>query len=311
MSGEIGAGRRRPPSLYALGIVVVTTLVGFGLYVRGPVNPNVVVDLGDSDGGPQGASQWAWTMIGAQGSFGTGQGVGHSGRVEADLKITNHSFAPLRLTSVRLEMADSDDRVAPTISQTRGIPTKVGHDEAARVTVTVDARAWCAAHPGDRFEYQVLIDAKTSWGITRTIGHNGEASFSCTEDLLPPAGTAPADATLARAHVADAFATAYDFFAPPAQRKASVDDPAGLEAVVATAQTGPYASALDDVRVDITEVVFTSATEAAVLYDLAGDHVTYATGRIGHARLVDGRWKVTRATVCADLALAQMTCPPG
>lgn len=210
---------------------------------------------------------------------------------------------------MRLETADSHDPVAPTISLTRGVPTNVGRDDSAKVTVTVDGRAWCAVHPGDRFEYQLLIEAKTSWGITRTIGHNGEASFTCVQALLPPAGKAPADPTLARAHIADAFATAYDFSAPPAQRKASVDDPAGLHGLVAAAQSGPYASALGDLRVDIGEVVFTSPTEAAVLYDFAGDHVTYATGRIGHARVVDGRWKVTRATVCADLALAQMTCP--
>lgn len=33
-------------------------------------------------------------------------------------------------------------------------------------------------------------------------------------------------------------------------------------------------------------------------------------GRIGNAVLVDGRWKVARSTLCRDLDLAPVTCPP-
>lgn len=46
-----------------------------------------------------------------------------------------------------------------------------------------------------------------------------------------------------------------------------------------------------------------------MLYGLGGGTGSIGAGRVGEARLVDGRWKVTRATVCADLALAQVRCP--
>jgi len=32
--------------------------------------------------------------------------------------------------------------------------------------------------------------------------------------------------------------------------------------------------------------------------------------RLGQAVLVDGAWKLTRETICADLLLASAACPP-
>lgn len=301
--------RRRPPSLYALAIVVVVTLAGVGLFVWGPVNPNVEVDLADSDGGLHGVGDWVAAVTGATGSFGTSRSVGESGRVETDFVITNHSLASVRLGGVHIETVGTAGTPAPTIAHIRGVPAELGRDAPTSVQVTVDARAWCAAHPGQQFDYRIIFEATTAWGADRTIGHNGRQSFECTRDLLPPAGTPPVDPASARDAITSAFTTAYDFSAAPARRRASVDDPGGLDAMVAAARSGPYASALRDVWVHINEIVFASPTEAAVLYDLVGDHVTYATGRIGHVHLVDGHWKVTRATVCADLALTRTSCP--
>ncbi len=66
---------------------------------------------------------------------------------------------------------------------------------------------------------------------------------------------------------------------------------------------------MTSVSAKVDRIVFTSPTTAAVVYDLVLDgSQTFAT-RVGHARFVGGRWKVTRATVCADLALANVTCP--
>ena len=66
---------------------------------------------------------------------------------------------------------------------------------------------------------------------------------------------------------------------------------------------------MTSVSAKVDRIVFTSPTSASVAYDLLVDgSQTFAT-RVGHARFVGGRWKVTRATVCADLALANVTCP--
>lgn len=54
---------------------------------------------------------------------------------------------------------------------------------------------------------------------------------------------------------------------------------------------------------------FVSPTQAVVLYDLADANGRWPD-RIGGAKLVDGAWKVARATVCNDLTLGGVQCPP-
>jgi len=69
---------------------------------------------------------------------------------------------------------------------------------------------------------------------------------------------------------------------------------------------GPYADVAATTTATIREVSFDRPDHAWFRYQLSvgfGD-------RTGEAVLVDGRWKVTRATVCADYALANVTCPP-
>ncbi len=74
-------------------------------------------------------------------------------------------------------------------------------------------------------------------------------------------------------------------------------------------RTGSFAQQVKDATAVVTDVVFTSPTEAAVRYDINVANYTNFTDRIGRALLIDGRWKVARVTVCADIALAGGPCP--
>lgn len=296
--------RRRPPSLYALVIVVAMTCIGVGLFVWGPVNPRLT-----ATGIEQEAPGWIDAMLANRGSFGSGQPIEPDGHAESALVIQNHSFAAVELESVRV-VADAAS-AAPTIVGTRGVPARLTKGETADVTVTVDARTACATTHGGDVEYQVLVDARTASGVVPTIGREGRYTVSCRSAALPPPGKAPADAPAARAAIDHAFATAYDFSAPADRREAAVDEPTGLAPAIREVADGPYGGIMRSTGVRIVSIVFTSPTRAAVLYDLTGVPDTFGTDRLGSARLVDGHWKVTRATVCADLALAQVTCPSG
>ncbi len=298
--------RRCPPSLDALAIVVTLTILGAGLFVWGPINPNVVV--ADQPDGEGFADVWLGALVGSSGSRTSGRSVGSDGRTTVDLFVTNHSFAPFDLTAVRIEAIDGDRAPAPTIRTVHGVPATVGHDVSAPVSVTVDARTTCATHAEATF--RVLFEARTASGIVRTIAADGTQSITCDADVLPAPGPGPADPDAAGAGIERAFAVAYDFDASPEQRRAHVEDAEGLDAVVVEAMAGPYGGLVEQVAPRMVEIVFTSPTQATVLYDLSEGVGPLGVGRVGEARFVDGRWKVTRDTVCGDLALAEATCPP-
>ncbi len=291
-----------------MAIVGIVTVMGVGLFVWGPTNP--YLSVGRAGAGRAGPGDWASALLGRGGSSSSGQSTGLDGRVHDELVVTNHSFAPVRLVGVRVGPAPRADDLTLSIDRGRGIPSSVGHGESATVAVTLDARALCRIHTGGGFSYRVLVDARTASGIERTVDDD-HRHVNCTQGMLPPAGSPPADPHRARIAITEAFSTAYDIEAEPGDRKASVDDPSGLIAVVGAAQSGPNAALVDDAEVHISQIVFTAPDDAAVLYHRVGRHAGYAVESVGHAREVDGVWKITRATVCADLELAGAQCPPG
>ncbi|MGZ4690733.1 MAG: hypothetical protein ACXVIM_05895 [Acidimicrobiia bacterium] len=127
---------------------------------------------------------------------------------------------------------------------------------------------------------------------------------------LPTPGVQPQDAAAARAEVIQAFETAYSGTADDTAKAAAVEDSGSLKDVMAKADSGPYAQQVKDASAKVTDVVFTSPTEAAVRYDIdIKNYSSNFTDRIGKALFVDGRWKVAKVTVCADISLAGVTCP--
>lgn len=74
------------------------------------------------------------------------------------------------------------------------------------------------------------------------------------------------------------------------------------EQLMANDVVAPYMSNLDPV---FRSIVFTSPTEAAVLYQV-GPTYQWEVGRV---LLIDGTWRVAAGTVCRDLSAAGYICP--
>lgn len=130
--------------------------------------------------------------------------------------------------------------------------------------------------------------------------------------LPEPDGPPPADEEAARQAVIDVFTRVYTGDDPGGQDEqfADVDDATGIaEAVEVVRQNFPDAiTGTNSVRVD--EVRFLNPTTAAVRYTiLLPDYsIPEFPNRIGEAVFVDGSWKVTRETICHDLALGGASC---
>ena len=75
---------------------------------------------------------------------------------------------------------------------------------------------------------------------------------------------------------------------------------------------GDYAGAAQGASIEMRETVFTSPTEVWFRYDLLTPVANFFD-RYGIARLGDdGTWRITRETICQDLALAPgNACSPG
>lgn len=118
----------------------------------------------------------------------------------------------------------------------------------------------------------------------------------------------PLDPVVARRAIEVAFDAVYDGGAGSSVRIAAVDDPTGIEDALRVLYLGPSAEAARTSSATVSAVSFTSPTRAAVGYTVAVAGVPELAVRLGEARIAGGSWKVTRATVCADLAVLEAPC---
>lgn len=121
---------------------------------------------------------------------------------------------------------------------------------------------------------------------------------------LPPAGEQPADPAAAESAIHEAWRLAHDGDADAAARAAHVDDATGLAEAWAALDAGEYGEAARTSTATFRELVFTSPSEAWFRYDVETSIVDFPA-RYGIARLGDdGVWRITRQTICQDIALA-------
>jgi hypothetical protein len=140
----------------------------------------------------------------------------------------------------------------------------------------------------------------------------GPAPSGVAPPVLPaPTGAPPKDEQAARDAIIKTF-VAWGAVGTAAEAEAAfglIDDSHGLRQPVEQAvHNFPYEVSHDVYRV--SDVRFLNAVEAAVVYDMVIDGAPRSTGRVGRAVLIDGKWKLTRGTVCNDLAFAGASCPP-
>jgi hypothetical protein len=119
---------------------------------------------------------------------------------------------------------------------------------------------------------------------------------------------APADVAAAKQSVIHAYQTVYDGSQSPDTRLAFIDDPSGVAAAFQQASGGPLAAQAAAIKARIDDVTFNSAVDASVRYAVLVNGVPQFQSRLGEARFDNGLWKVSRATVCADLQEAGAPC---
>ena len=127
-------------------------------------------------------------------------------------------------------------------------------------------------------------------------------------DAATPSAPAPtttflvAHADASRAQIRTAFANVYTGVLPIADRMAFIDDPSGVEAVLTAISSGPAAPIALSSRVSVDRITFDSDASAIVRYTVMIDGSPPVAGRTGTATRNGEVWKVSRTTVCTDLA---------
>jgi hypothetical protein len=129
------------------------------------------------------------------------------------------------------------------------------------------------------------------------------------QQLPPPGDEQPADPDAARAEIASHFG------GPAGARKvsdilANLDDPRGMEETWNELINGPFGEQAKAAETQFRDLVFLSATRAAVQYDVHIPDYMDFNNRFAEYVLIDGQWKETRESLCRDIALAGVTCKP-
>lgn len=139
----------------------------------------------------------------------------------------------------------------------------------------------------------------------------GEPACTAPSTLPAPGSEQPADPAAARAGVEAAWAEAFTVEGDLTAAADAIDDPRGIEVARERLLAAFPGEAVTAGTVTVDELVFADAGTAYVRYTvLVPDRAFTAAGLFGEARVVDGAWRVTRATVCDVFALGGGRCPP-
>lgn len=207
------------------------------------------------------------------------------------------------------------DSVAPqgdvAVLVVAGAPETIEHDDGEYT--------WIEERPD--FEVTFAGDGNSvvveGTGVTTWDDPAFRASCSPPPPALPDPGEQPADAAASEAEIVDLMAAMYgeggvlEFID-------RIDDPTGVEAAVEQVADGGFQEEAASAQAIVEELVFTDPQTAWFRYRIETSGIDL-DGRFGTAVLVDGTWKITRATICQDLSLAGGWCdddvrtirPPG
>lgn len=163
--------------------------------------------------------------------------------------------------------------------------------------------------------FDVTVDGGATAG---TVSSDGTGTWADEEfrqacspppPALPDAGAQPADPESARTAIETALDTLYGT-SDVADRDTLIDDPTGVADARAQVAEGMYADQAGNAAVVVEDLVFTTPTEAWFRYRIETG-VTVLDDRYGIAREIDDTWKITRDTLCQDLAMAGGDCGTG
>ncbi|MCO5313047.1 MAG: hypothetical protein M9952_08960 [Microthrixaceae bacterium] len=148
----------------------------------------------------------------------------------------------------------------------------------------------------------------TDEGLGLGVGADSEQAGSASAGTAQAGSGDSAPSDDDRLAVVRAFTTVYDASQPLSERLLSVDDPSGVDLALQAIEAGPNGELVKQVVVSVNDVKFPTANSATVIYTIVVPGADPVPGRNGGAKLIDGAWKVTRATVCGDLAAVGGSC---
>ncbi|MFF3624304.1 hypothetical protein [Streptomyces sp. NPDC002467] len=121
-----------------------------------------------------------------------------------------------------------------------------------------------------------------------------------------PAAGGPADPAAAKAQIEKNWAVFFDPKSTTEQKAAVLEHGDFLEPLLGGLAKLPKA---DKVSVKVTDVTFTSPTQATVTYDLLVSGTPAMSGNKGIAVLDDGVWKVSLKSLCGLIELSGTSVP--
>jgi hypothetical protein len=128
-----------------------------------------------------------------------------------------------------------------------------------------------------------------------------------TPSLPPPGVEQPPEPEAARVQVREALTTLFSGTNDRQTRLTAVDDRTNVDAAMDQVRK-QYPEASDSSEPEMADLVFTDAANASFLFRLRYVGAPLLPSRMGTARLVDGRWLITRSTLCDVLSSAGATC---
>jgi hypothetical protein len=127
---------------------------------------------------------------------------------------------------------------------------------------------------------------------------------------LPPAGEEqPADVAAASQAVTDVYLTVFTHGSDPDRNETLIEDGPALRPLNDKAKEN-FGQARETITVEVGEIRFLSATEAALYYELKYEGAMLLGRQVGYAKFIDGQWKVARDTMCSLLSSAGAECDP-
>ncbi|OKI12857.1 hypothetical protein A6A07_16510 [Streptomyces sp. CB03911] len=138
---------------------------------------------------------------------------------------------------------------------------------------------------------------------TASAAASGSASASAAAS-----GTAPADAAAAKTEVTTNWEKFFDPATPIADKAALLQ---GGEQLAPALQGFAGDPRVGQVKAQVTDVQFTSATDATVTYTLSLQGTVVQPDATGQAVLDNGTWKISRSTLCGLVQQTGTTAIPG
>jgi hypothetical protein len=235
-------------------------------------------------------------------------GVGISGVAEG---------SPFAWLIVRLQAAAGD---ATLVRANFGM----SHDEMQPVDATAVLAGSIDGRSAEALAGTVeAVDANGA--VIASLSLNAITQPGCSSGAVPITPTAPStlpeatgpppdDVERATAAVTDAYETAFTGSNPVEVKRSAMEDSEALTPALDQARADGQRvtnNQLDKMTVTVRDVRFIDPTHAAVQFDLdIADYGNLWTGHIGYAVLVDQTWKVARRTICDEIALTSVRCPP-